>query len=86
MSTFTFSSYDIGNSPIVPNQEGSLSFAIHMQRGFLDQPKETTLTAHGVEDNALNGAIDWTKKTIEVKGVVKPFGEVKHKVGGALSL
>jgi hypothetical protein len=57
-----------------------------MQRGFLDQPKETTLTAHGVEDNALNGAIDWTKKTIEVKGVVKPFGEVKHKVGGALSL
>ena len=51
----------------------------------MDQPKRTTVTASGVEE-ALGGAIDWKKKTMEVKGVMKPFAEVKHKIGGALSL
>jgi hypothetical protein len=86
MPTFTFSNYDIGNSPIVPDQEGSLSFTIHTERSFMDQVKRTTVTASGVEDRALNGAIDWTKKAIEVKGITKPFSEVKYKMGGAFSL
>ena len=84
MPTFTFSDYDIGNSLIVPDQQGSTPFTIRMQRGFMDQPKRTTLTASGVE-STLDGAIDWKNKTMEINGVTKPFAEVKHKVGGALN-
>jgi len=83
MPTFTFSNYDIGNSTIVPDQEGSLSFTIRTQRGFIDQPKQTTLTVAGVD---ISGTIDWAKKTMEVKGVTKPFTEVKDKTGGTFSL
>jgi len=85
MPTFTFSDYDIGNNTIVPDQEGSLPFTIRAERSCMDRPKRTTVTASGMEE-ALCGAIDWKKKTMEVKGVMKPFAEVKHKVGGALSL
>ena len=79
MPTFTFSDYDTGNSLIVPDQEGPPSFTIRTQRGFMDQLKHTTLTASGMD---LSGAIDWTKKTMEIKGVTKPYTEVKDKIGG----
>jgi hypothetical protein len=84
MPAFTFSDYDIGNSLIVPDQQGSMSFTIRMQRGFMDQPKRTTLTTSGME-GTLDGAIDWKNKTMGINGVTKPFAEVKHKVGGALN-
>lgn len=83
MPTFTFSDYDTGNSLIVPDQEGPPSFTIRTQRGFMDQLKHTTLTASGMD---LSGAIDWTKKTMEIKGVTKPYTEVKDKIGGTFSL
>jgi hypothetical protein len=87
MTIFTFSEYDIGNSPIVPDQEGSVSFTISTERGLMDQPKTTTLTPSGdTENNALGGAIDWKKKTVQVGGVTKPFAEVKHTTGGVFSM
>jgi hypothetical protein len=83
MTKFTFSEYDIGNSPIVPDQEGSISFTISTERSFMDQPKKTTLISSG--DNALGGVMDWKKKTLQVGGITKPLAEVKRKTGGVFS-
>lgn len=86
-SIFTFTEYDLGNSQIVSTQEGSLSFALSTKRGFRGTNKVTTLTVCDADGKSTSGGtIDWKKKTIEILGVNKPWSEVKHKPGGALSL
>lgn len=84
MLTFTVSKHGIGNSPIVPDQQGLLSFTIQTDRNIFQDCKQTSLTTSGPgeEPNALSGRIDWKNKMIGVNGVMKPFAEVKRKVGG----
>jgi len=88
--TFTFSSDDFGNSSIVPEpgHAGSATFTIHTERGFLDLPILTTLTSSDSENTELKagGAIDWSQETLEIIGTTKPLAEVKHRIGGYLSL
>jgi hypothetical protein len=88
MPTYTFSEYDMGNSPIVPDQEGPVSFTTSTERGFMDMQKHTTVIPlnSGTEDRALGVVVDWKKKTMEFNGKTKPMAEVKRKTGGTLSL
>ena len=81
MPSFTFSNYDVGNSAIVPDKEGPIFFTIRTRRSIFHEPIRTTVTSSGTEDKDLAGAIDWKKKTIEVKGVTKLLMDVKRNVG-----
>ncbi|KAF9462187.1 hypothetical protein BDZ94DRAFT_1322738 [Collybia nuda] len=86
MIMFTFTEYDLGNSPMVSTTEGSLSFSLNTERSFMDLNELTSLTVSDANGKDIpGGSIDWKKKTIEVMGATKPWAEVKRKPGGLLS-
>lgn len=86
MLDFTLSEYDLGNSLLVPTEEGVLSFALNTEQDAFDRNKVTTITVSDADGKgAPGGTMDWKKKTIEIMGVTKPCADVKHKPGGILS-
>lgn len=84
-TTFMLTDYDVGNTNLTQEEEGSLSFTLQTQRNFMDKNKQTTITTSGTEDNTLSASIDWKDKTIEIQGVRKPSAVVKQRIGGAFS-
>jgi hypothetical protein len=86
---YSFQRYDPGNNTIQCDENPHLPvYTTTTTKSLLGILKQTLVVCETGEDKLVKvqGEIDWTNKKITVEGGSKKFSEVKHKLGGFLSL